>query len=126
MNYYCWAIMAHLLFDYSLQPHFMAVEKAKNNLVLLSHCALWALGVAGILQLVGVQCGNLLWFLFFGHLLMDWMKCHKLPIWCGRLISLVDDDQETIDWARSPLGMPLWIDQAWHIFQVCLVVWLRA
>lgn len=117
-------LFAHLILDYPLQGEFMALKKKDNLLVLLSHCGIWALGHCVVLQYLGMYSPGKAWWLFLGHLAMDWIKCHKLSsLLCGcggdMLCSI---DGHGRHWGTDPLGLPLWIDQAFHVFQIWLCV----
>lgn len=111
-------ILAHLLLDYPLQGDFMAKTKASNNFILFAHSLLWGLGMCAVLDHFHLYQDWMLHWMVWGHMAMDWIKCHKLSSWMRRLFSATRGN-----WKIDPLGLPLWIDQTWHVFQIVVCLW---
>jgi len=105
-----WVIFAHVVGDWGLQNPWVAENKGKYWMVMIAHCMVWT-GCVG-LALVALRI-NTSWnfsaywkgaFLFFGHMLMDKIKCEVVHVFSD----------------RRQRGL-LYIDQAFHILQ-CYVV----
>lgn len=97
-------LLAHLVGDYVMQTDFLAKMKGQNNFILLIHATIWTLVCVGTLDFLHLyQWWHLPWLLIT-HLIMDWIKCHKMP-------------------TQHALGWCLWIDQGFHILTllVCLI-----
>ncbi len=97
-------ILAHLVGDFVMQTDFMAKMKGQNNFILLVHVTTWTLVCSVTLDLLHLfQWWHLPWLLGT-HILMDWIKCHKMP-------------------AKDGLGWCLWVDQSVHVVSllVCLI-----
>lgn len=130
MNTFCYLLLAHLILDYPLQGEFLGVGKSKYTFLLLVHCLMWALGCAAVLEWMGLYAPWKLQWLFWGHLAMDYLKCRGyLKTWCVGMwgISIADfkTPVDVPDWVSDNLGLSLWVDQSFHIFQlwVCLGSW---
>jgi hypothetical protein len=139
-------LLAHCLLDYSLQGEFLATMKARYSLIMIVHCAIWSLGIALVMQLHGLYEPWMLWWLFLGHAGMDILKCHKLIPWLAAFIFLANDYKVSTEgvspeehefyiarvhlqtarrqfpWVVDVLGLPLWIDQLWHVFQLWMIL----
>ena len=113
---------AHLLLDYPLQGEFLAIQKKNYNFLLVVHCGIWAIGHFFMLNYMGIFEMWMFWWLFLGHLAMDYVKCHFLKGWCVAWWASRSKD-DTPKWVSDELCMPLWIDQGFHVIQigVCLL-----
>lgn len=122
MKTWQYLLLAHLLFDYPFQGEFLALVKAKNNFLLFVHATLWTLGICFALDYCNAYQPWMFWWLLVGHVSMDWLKCHKLPGWIDEGTTKIRFDHVKRPWVKDNLGLSLYIDQAWHIFQllVCL------
>jgi len=121
-----WLILCHCVFDYPLQGTFLAQLKAKYNFLLFVHALAWGFGMAATLQFLGLCTTNKVWFLVLGHFAMDWYKCHKMvphlqkfffPKSWGKHYGIDADPL-----INDPLCLPLWIDQAFHLLQMWMVL----
>jgi hypothetical protein len=136
MNHFEYLLLAHLLLDYPLQGSFLGIGKSKYNFLLLVHVVMWALGIAFALQLMSLYAVWKLQMLFWGHLVMDYLKCRRYLVnWCmSAYIKLYPDSYISFeltphvppeahkipDWVTDNLGLSLWVDQFWHIIQLLL------
>jgi hypothetical protein len=128
MNPALYLVLAHCLLDYPLQGDFLAQKKKDYLLVLLAHSAIWGLGCAAVLDHFSLLRDWMVPWLVFGHMLMDWVKCHSLANWicsCAGdpLCEILEHRQNgKMPWRVDPLGFPLVLDQAFHLLQlwVCL------
>jgi hypothetical protein len=136
MNHFEYLLLAHLLLDYPLQGDFLGVYKAKYNFLLLVHVVMWSLGIAFVLKVLSLYAFWKLQMLFWGHLVMDYLKCRRhLVNWCMSVyMKLYPDSYVSFeltphvpseahkipDWVTDNLGLSLWIDQAFHILQLIL------
>lgn len=126
MNIFGYLLFAHLVMDYPLQGDFMAREKARNNLILLTHCMLWTLGVCAALTFDGMYSTWQFWWLFIGHLIMDFLKsrghigrmCEAFYFWLFPDKRPRPGRKPYSGWMSDPLGLPLWINQLWHVLQL--------
>ena len=123
-----WLILCHCVFDYPLQGSFLSTAKSKYNFLLAVHSLAWGFGMAAVLHFLGLLTTPKIVFLITGHFAMDWYKCHlmvphlrsfffpkswKIPKqWKLEDTPLIND----------PLQLPLWIDQAFHLLQMLLVI----
>lgn len=135
MNNFQYLVLAHLILDYPLQGEFLGVGKSKYNFLLLVHVVMWSLGVAATLQWLGMYGPWKLQWLFWGHLIMDYLKCKgHLVRWCTKGYQALSVWEEQIpqgldktppSWITDNLGLSLWIDQSFHIIQliICLTGW---
>lgn len=128
MTPFQYLILAHLLLDYPLQTEFLALGK-KNYLLLLGvHVAMWSFGCLAVLNYFGAVHDWTLPWLVIGHWCMDWLKCHKLAGWLCNCAgdplceALGHKQNGKTPWRVDPLGLPLVIDQVFHLFQlwICL------
>jgi len=125
--------LAHAVLDYPLQGEFLGMGKKHYNFLLLIHCVVWAFGMCAVLEWLGVYEPWMLSWMFFGHIVMDYLKLHYLSDWCKPLPRVLHvpvrrytaffTKQETNTF-EDPLGLPLWIDQAWHVVQVAVVLYM--
>lgn len=119
MNPFEYLLLAHLLLDYPFQGDFLATIKGKNNFLLVTHCLLWTLGICAVLDHYALYFAWSFWWLFLGHVAMDYVKSRGiLGNW---LIKIWQLDPKRTNYPlllNDPLGLPLWIDQLWHVFQV--------
>jgi hypothetical protein len=85
---------------------------------------MWGLGISAVLDHLGIYQPWMLWWLIVGHTVMDYLKCHYLAGWIDEGKAVLRLQDRNIPWAKDNLGLPLWIDQAWHIMQilVCLTM----
>jgi len=99
-------IFAHLLADYPLQGEFLAREKGRNLIALVSHAGIWTGVVLFAVHLLGypVNLIDVFW-LFFVHAIVDYAKAKPLGIY-RRL---------------NPLGAGLAVDQMIHVVQLLVL-----
>lgn len=107
MNFALALIFGHLLADYPLQGSFLATDKEKHVLSLVSHGIIQA----GTISVVAVPFHAYhpwtFWWIFGTHTAMDAIKSY----WLNKR------------WPKEALGANLYIDQAVHL--LCLIpVWL--
>lgn len=95
-----WLIFAHYIGDWGLQNPWVAENKGKVWIVMVSHCIVWTGCICFCLQWLGIFATWKVLFLLIGHIITDELKCH-LPV--------------------DPMGWMLYLDQTIHITQ-CLVV----
>ena len=98
-----WLIFAHFFGDFTLQHDWIAKNKFKDPWTLLAHCFLWAGSVSFVLMCFDNLTLWKILFLFFGHLICDYLKhngYHKLPFHVRNSV-----------------------DQGFHLVQI-LIVWL--
>ncbi len=142
-----WLLFAHLIGDYVFQNDFQATMKAKYNSILLVHCSIWGITIAIVLAAFGYYQPWMLWWLILGHAAMDYAKCRgHLARWIASAWFWIKGYQTNtegfspeardlylagvkvksascdVPWAVDPLGLPLWIDQAFHLFQIYVCV----
>lgn len=125
MNSFEYLMLAHLILDYPLQGDFLGLGKSKYTFLLLVHVLMWSLGIGATLQWLGMFAPWKLQMLFWGHLVMDYLKCRNiLSTWLTKLwYVLPKSATKPPEWWTDNLGLSLWIDQAFHILQLilCLV-----
>lgn len=115
-----WLLLAHLVLDYPLQGEFLGIGKTKYNFLLIVHCLMWSLGIEFVLSVFQLTTSWSFYWLFFGHLWMDWLKCRSiLTKWCVTIWYKCFDRNHPL-WLTDSLGLPLWIDQAWHLVQLAV------
>ena len=85
--------MAHMFGDYFLQTNYLAMNKGKDNYILLTHCLLYGLGVYGVCLLFGFQLTTIDLLIIIGlHIPMDYIKARGItPKYLGDKWSLVLD-----------------------------------
>lgn len=109
-----WVIFAHFLADWSLQDDFVANNKGRYWIIMLAHCMVWT----GVISIVLASLDILtLWklpFLFFGHWFMDKMKVDNIKVVCS---ASKEVEKHNLNW--------LYVDQAWHIVQCCIVFFIK-
>ncbi len=105
---------ANLLLDYSFQNEFMARFKAQNNYVLFVHAAIWGLGISILLPYFHLFAWWKVFFLVFGHMLIDFFKARELyrPVNERGAARSLDNK----DFAA------LYIDQLLHVLQLVVVM----
>jgi len=122
-------LLAHTILDYPLQGNFLGTGKKHYNFLLLIHCIIWTLGHCVILDMMQLYQPWMLWWLFIGHIIMDYLKLHHLARWFSYCIRPTTmrytasfTKENTTIWT-DPLGVPLWVDQGFHLMQiaVCLL-----
>lgn len=128
MEPFLYVLLAHVILDYPLQGEFLGLGKTQYNFLLLVHCIIWTLGHCAVAQWLGIYQPWMLYWLFIGHIIMDWLKCHKLADWLSvfirpgaKIYTNMFTKQKVTIW-NDPLGMPLWIDQVWHLVQIAVIV----
>ncbi len=134
MEPFLYVLLAHVILDYPGQGEFLGLGKTQYNFLLLVHCIIWTLGHCAMADWLGIYQPWMLYWLFFGHIAMDWLKCHKLEGWCVKYIQPDDPmhwsnksyvnmfTKKEVTIYTDSLGLPLWIDQAWHIVQIAVLV----
>lgn len=108
MSYFAHLVVAHLILDYPLQGEFLAHKKRDYLFLLLVHAFMWGLGIGAVLTYFGIYSEWHAYWLVGGHAVMDWIKC-RWP----------RGDR----WYNDPLALPLWVDQAFHLFQLVVVLY---
>jgi len=98
-------LFAHLLADYPLQGDFLASQKGKRLIMMITHCGIWT----GCISVAAHLCGTVLGLptiavLFFVHFIADEVKAQGW--YCN----------------ADPLGWPLWLDQTIHVGQIIGVI----
>lgn len=130
MNPIFYLLLAHFVADYAWQSDFMAKAKADNLLILMTHCLIWTFAVGAALTYTGLYASWQLWWLFFGHFAMDFLKSRGyIGHMCEAFYFLMFPDRRPRmseapykGWMNDPVRLPLWIDQLWHIFQLAVCV----
>jgi Protein of unknown function (DUF3307) len=81
-------IFAHLLADYPLQGDFLAANKGKNPIVLVTHAGIWTgcIAVAGILMGLDIGVWDVL-LLFAVHTTADYLKAAN-KLWYKKMDAL--------------------------------------
>lgn len=102
-----WLLFAHLLADYPLQGQFLAEQKGKNPIALVSHAGIWTgtITLAALLLHVAVSPWMVV-CLFAVHAFADWLKASR-RLWYARL---------------DPLGWGLLVDQLAHVVQIVVLL----
>lgn len=107
MNYALALIFGHLLADYPLQGSFLATDKEKHILSLLSHTIIQG----GVISVVAFMFHQYHWWTFwwvFGtHTAMDAIKSY----WLNKR------------WPQERLRKNLWVDQLVHLLAL-IPVWV--
>lgn len=106
MNFALALVFGHLLADYPLQGEFLATDKAKHVLSLLSHTFIQG----GTISVVAAFFHHLtpwtFWWIFGSHTAMDALKSY----WLNKR------------WPQEALRRNLWIDQAVHVLALVPVL----
>ena len=100
-----WLVFAHFVGDYALQSEWMANNKARYWVVMLSHCIIWTAMISVALQFLGLFALWKVIFLIIGHGVMDEWKAHQPK--------------------RPDTWWQIYPDQAWHLCQLLVVFFLR-
>ena len=104
-----WLLFAHLLADYPLQGDFLATQKGKNPIALLSHAGIWTGSVTLVLILLGYHPSALVvGSLFVVHAIADVFKARKM-FWYKRM---------------DALKAGLLVDQLIHVAQIIVAMWM--
>lgn len=69
-----WILLAHYLLDYPLQNDFLAQTKGKYLYSLFAHSMIYGLGIAFVLELIGVFSIWKAIVLVVSHIVIDWLK----------------------------------------------------
>ena len=101
MNF-IWLLFAHYIGDIALQNKWQSENKGKFWYAMFSHCMVWTAVICFGLQFLGIFAFWKVLFLLFGHWAADYWKSRKTI-------------RTPKDWKY------LYIDQAWHIFQLLMV-----
>jgi hypothetical protein len=99
-----WPIFAHFLGDWSLQTSYMAENKGRCPMVMVSHVMVWTACMC--VGLLGAGIAVPYWkvlFLASGHAIID-------NLWADRSTG------------RPMLGWPIYVDQGLHLLQVAVCV----
>jgi len=97
-----WIVFAHYIGDWGLQNPWVATEKAKSWLVMISHCMVWSGCVCIALRLLGLYASWKLPVLLLGHIIMDKTKC------------VLTEKGFNAAWMMR-------LDQLFHLLQCCIV-----
>jgi hypothetical protein len=124
-----WIIFMHYIGDWALQNDFVAQNKGKYWIIMLSHCVVWTGCVCIALQYFNILSFWKLLFLFVGHWVCDKWKCNNVRYW----LPLTEADHKRIEADKHANNLKshidkrnlilLYIDQLWHFLQ-CIVVWI--
>ena len=105
-----WLIFAHLLADYPLQGSFLANEKGKNPILLVSHAAIWTGVIVYAAHALGMGVApRMVAFLFLVHATADALKAKRI-LWYKRM---------------DPLRAGLLVDQLIHVAQILVLLAVR-
>ena len=107
-----WIIFAHYIGDWAYQNDFVAQNKGKYWIIMLSHCIVWTACVSIALQYLGIFTLEKALFLFIGHWICDKLKCNRIR----------KDCQQNPISEKWNLFL-LYTDQSWHLIQ-CIIVYL--
>ncbi|AIF44926.1 DUF3307 domain-containing protein [Virgibacillus sp. SK37] len=100
-------IFAHLLADYPLQGDFLAQQKGKNMIALITHAGIWTGVIATAAFLIGIDINLFdILFLFIVHAVADYMKAKPVGFYKK----------------LNPLGAGLIIDQSIHLIQILVLL----
>lgn len=102
-------ITAHIFGDYVFQNDFLANNKGKYKFICLIHSWIWTVCIMLCLFLIGYN--NVLGIPEFVVLL----STHYL----------LDRDKATMEDKTNTLTKDLWIDQAWHILTILVLVFAQ-
>lgn len=103
-------VYAHLLADYPLQGQFLAEQKGKNPILLITHAVIWTGTIALAGHLLGFNVDLLdVTLLFTVHLIADWLKATG-KLWYAKMDALKGG---------------LLIDQGIHIAQLLVFILLN-
>ena len=86
-------LMAHMTGDYLFQSNYLAINKGKDNYILLAHSLLYAVGVMIVAFIMGVEFNTLdLLILSAIHFPIDYIKASGItPKYIGDKNSLILD-----------------------------------
>jgi hypothetical protein len=96
-----WIIFAHYIGDWGLQNPWVAENKGKYWIVMVSHCIVWTGCICFCLQWLGIFATWKVFFLVLGHILADEIKCH---------------------WPSEIKEWHVFVDQVFHLIQCGVVV----
>lgn len=100
-------LFAHLLADYPLQGEFLAMNKGKNHIVLVSHAGIWTGVICVASWAIGIPIGLFdVVSLFVVHAVADYAKSKPLGFYKK----------------LNPLGKGLLIDQLIHVLQILVLL----
>lgn len=103
-------MFAHLLADYPLQGEFLALQKGKNHIALVSHAGIWTGVICVASWAIGIPIGLFdVAFLFVVHAVADYAKAKPLGFYKN----------------MNPLGKGLLIDQMIHVLQILLLLVMK-
>ena len=115
MPAFLWFVFAHCILDYPMQGEFLSKFKSKYFIILLMHALIWGLGMSALLEILQLDYTNgKMLFLVGGHMIMDLFKCSG---YLGKLLNKVRPGM-----GDDPLGIQLWIDQLFHMWQILMVL----
>ena len=109
----------NLVLDYPLQGAFLAEYKQKNNYILFVHSAIWGIGIALALAMIGLFAWWKVLMLVVGHYLIDYWKCRGLY----KKWPLKHEYDDFLGEIKKPIISDygsLYIDQFMHIIQILL------
>lgn len=109
----------NLVLDYPLQGAFLAEYKQKNNYILFVHSAIWGIGIALVLAMIGLFAWWKVLMLVIGHYLIDYWKCRGLY----KKWPLKHEYDDFLGEIKKPIISDygsLYIDQFMHIIQILL------
>ena len=86
-------IFAHMFGDYFMQTNYLAMNKGKDNYILLVHCFLYGLGVYAVLLLFGLNLSIIdLLLVVVLHVPIDYLKARGItPKYLGNEVALLID-----------------------------------
>lgn len=107
MNLFSWLLIGHLVGDFLLQTHWMAVNKPTKLSALLAHVTLYTLVVTGFSYFAGGISYKAIVFIYVAHIILD--KRHFVAFWVKNINGV-----EKIPWLNVAS------DQSWHLLVLAL------
>lgn len=83
-------LFAHFLGDFTLQPSWMTQFKKKDPWTLIGHCFVYTGVISIALFLLGNLAGWKILYIFFGHMIMDFLKHKVMEDWSVHLKNSID------------------------------------
>lgn len=112
MNLFTYLFLGHLVGDFLLQTNWMAVNKAKNWLPLLTHCTVYTLTII-VTAYIGTAPlpAEAITFIFLSHIFLD--KRTFVVWWAERIMGIKD---------KQTAWLIIAADQTFHLLVLGAVV----
>lgn len=104
---FIYLLVAHFIGDWIIQTSWMAAEKSKNFLALLTHVVTYHVFTFGALYLVGIDLVDALWATLFLAVTHAFLDNRRFEIWWIRKIKKSKDEE-------IPMWLLIGVDQSFH------------